>query len=97
MTVQQLSPSIPLVTPRGPGEAVAMIFLSQEHNLQWVVIQDETGELWTWDNQYVRAFPVWSIGRMPGVKVQQIVEDLKQKYSALTAAPSYGTKKSSND
>lgn len=50
----QLNPTIPLTTPKGDGLAVALIDYGEDHNLKWVVIQDDTGEIWTWDNSKVR-------------------------------------------
>ena len=50
----QLNPTIPLTTPKGDGLAVALIDYGEEHDLKWVVIQDVTGEIWTWNNDKVR-------------------------------------------
>jgi hypothetical protein len=50
----QLNPTIPLTTPKGNGLAVALIDYGEDHDLKWVVIQDVTGEIWTWNNDKVR-------------------------------------------
>jgi hypothetical protein len=50
----QLNPTIPLTTPKGDGLAVALIDYGEDHDLKWVVIQDVTGEIWTWNNDKVR-------------------------------------------
>jgi hypothetical protein len=50
----QLNPTIPLTTPKGDGLAVALIDYGEDHDLKWVVIQDVTGEIWTWHNDKVR-------------------------------------------
>lgn len=59
----QLNPSIPLLTPKGQGEAIMCIDYSKEDDLFWVVIQDETGEIWTWNNKDVRGCKNVTIGR----------------------------------
>lgn len=59
----QLNPSIPLMTPKGEAEAIAVLDYSKEDNLIWVCIQDETGEIWSWPNADVRGIKNMSIGR----------------------------------
>lgn len=59
----QLNPPIPLETPKGHGYAVVLLDYSQEHDLFWVVLQD-SGEVWTWRNQDVRACKNVSLGRL---------------------------------
>lgn len=61
--ILQLDPQIPLITPNGPGQAILIIDYSEEHDLKWVVIQDNTGEIWTWPNSQVRGFKNVSMGR----------------------------------
>lgn len=53
----QLSPSVPLLTPKGPARAVALIDYGEDHDLVWVCFQDETGECWSWRNRDIRAVP----------------------------------------
>lgn len=62
-TLLQLSPAIPVVTPKGKGMAVGWIDYSEEHHLMWIVIQDETGEVWTWQNPEVRGQSNPTLGR----------------------------------
>lgn len=64
MAFTQLNPQIPLSTPKGKGQAIAVIDYSEEHHLMWVVIQDATGEIWTWANPEVRGIPNPSMGRL---------------------------------
>lgn len=59
----QLNPSIPLSTPKGEGLAWLVIDSGQEHDLQWVVAIDETGEVWTFSNKDVRAQKNITMGR----------------------------------
>lgn len=61
--ILQLNPSIPVVTPKGPAEALILIDYSPEHDLLWVTFLDETGECWTFPNHEIRAFENYSIGR----------------------------------
>lgn len=65
----QLTPQIPLLVlrhgpcPGGPGQAVAVIDYSEEHDLMWVCILDAGGQIWTVPNRYVRGFANSSMGR----------------------------------
>lgn len=59
----QLNPQIPLLTEKGPGQAIAVIDYSEEHDLKWVIILDDTGEIWTFQNSKVRGFANSTMGR----------------------------------
>jgi len=59
----RLDPPIPINTPKGSALAHFIIDYGIEHNLCWVVFQDETGECWTWDNKDIRAQKNITIGR----------------------------------
>lgn len=61
--ITQLNPQIPLITPKGPGQCILVIDYSEEHDLKWVVIQDDTGEIWTWKNEQIRGFKNITMGR----------------------------------
>jgi hypothetical protein len=50
----QLNPQIPVVTTKGNGWAFFLIDRSQEHDLEWVVFLDNTGECWTFKNSDIR-------------------------------------------
>lgn len=50
----QLNPTIPVWCPKGKGFAIGVIDYSQEHNLIFVIAVDETGEIWSYSNKYVR-------------------------------------------
>ena len=64
MAVNQLNPPIPLhVLGKGDGLAVAVIDYGPDYDLLWTVIINETGEIWTANNQKVRGVKNWSIGR----------------------------------
>ena len=52
-----------MITPKGSGEAIVLIDYSKEDDLMWVVIQDDTGEVWTWKNSQVRGCKNITIGR----------------------------------
>ncbi len=52
--ILQLSPIIPMITPMGPGMAHFLIDYGEEHNLCFVIFQDDTGECWTWQNKDIR-------------------------------------------
>jgi hypothetical protein len=55
MQILQLSPPLPLNTPKGSGLAWLVIDYGIEHNLMWTVAIDATGEIWTFSNKEVRA------------------------------------------
>ena len=61
--ILQINPPMPLTTPKGNGLAHFMIDMGAEHNLLWVVFQDDTGECWTWPNREIRAQKNISMGR----------------------------------
>jgi len=50
----QLNPALPVVTPKGKGLAQLVIDYGCEHDLIWVVFQDN-GECWSWRNQEIMA------------------------------------------
>lgn len=72
MTVTQLNPPIPLHTPKGEGLAWFLIDHGVEFNLLWVVCQNDTGEIWTWDNPKVRGDKNITMDRLPNVKSANI-------------------------
>lgn len=59
----QLSPVLPVDTPKGKGFAHFLIDYSQEHDLHWVVFLDESGECWTFNNREVRMQKNITLGR----------------------------------
>jgi len=60
----QLNPPIPLtVKDRGEGYAIGVIDYGQEHNLIWVTIITETGEIWCAPNPSVRGVVNWTMNR----------------------------------
>jgi hypothetical protein len=62
--ILQLNPTLPLTTPKGEGYAVALIDYGEDHDLKWVVIQNKTGEIWTWNNSEVRGIKNITNGRI---------------------------------
>jgi hypothetical protein len=62
-TILQLSPAIPMTTPKGKALAHFMIDYGEEAHMLWVCFQDETGEIWAWPNYEVRAQTNPSMGR----------------------------------
>lgn len=53
--ITQLNSPIPVITPKGKALAFFIIDYGIEHDLQWICIQDGTGESWTWANPLIRA------------------------------------------
>ena len=64
----QLSPTIPLDTPRGPGRAHVLIDYGEEQHLIWVVFLDATGECWAFKNPEVRLQPNPTMGVRTGAQ-----------------------------
>ena len=60
----QLNPPIPLQTPKGNGVAWFVTDNGMEHNLEWTVAIDATGEIWTFQNPEVRAQKNITMGRI---------------------------------
>ena len=58
----QLDPPLPVITPAGKGLAHVLIDYGAEHDLLWVVFQ-ENRESWTWRNQDIRADANITFGR----------------------------------
>jgi hypothetical protein len=58
----QLNPPLPVVTPKGKGLAHILIDYGAEHDLVWVVFQDN-GECWSYRNQDIRADENVTFGR----------------------------------
>ena len=51
----QLNPPLPLITPQGKALAHVLIDYGAEMDLLWVCFQEDTGEVWTWQNRDVQA------------------------------------------
>ena len=64
MSILQLSPALPLDTPKGPALAHFLIDYGEESDLIWVCFQDKTGEVWCWKNKEVRAQKNITLGRV---------------------------------
>lgn len=71
--ITQLNPSLPVIVtskldehgkPR-EGEAIAVERRSIEHHLYWIVVFDDTGEIWTVPNPEVRVTRCWTTERPP--------------------------------
>jgi hypothetical protein len=61
--ITQLSPPLPLETPKGGGWAHFVIDYGPESALLWVVFLDADGACWTVPNPEVRMSFNWTIGR----------------------------------
>jgi hypothetical protein len=59
----QLTPPIPVTTPRGKGFAHVLIDYGMEYDLCWVVFLDDSGECWTFRNSEIRAQKNLTFGR----------------------------------
>ncbi len=60
----QLNPTLPVhVLERGDAYAIGVIDYGQEHNLIWVTVLNETGEVWCAPNPMVRFGKNWTMGR----------------------------------
>lgn len=77
--ILQLDPFIPVITPKGPGEAVGWIDYTKDDNLLWIVFLAENGESWIFQNKEIRAHPNPSLGRMPNRRTADVVKDLNEQ------------------
>lgn len=57
----RLDPSIPMVCPKGRGRAIMMIDASEDHHIFWVIVLDDSGQIWTCANPEVRVQANWSL------------------------------------
>jgi hypothetical protein len=55
MSILQLDPPLPVITPKGDGYAHQLIDYGPEYHLHWVCFLDDSGECWTYDNTQIRA------------------------------------------
>ena len=83
----QLNPPIPLhVLGKGDGYAIGMIDYGQEHNLIWVTVIDESGEIWCAPNPKVRLGRNWTMGRKESALVAKDKQDLQGRSDAEPCA-----------
>ncbi len=62
--LMQLDPTLPVeVEGKGKGYAIMVIDYGENHNLVWVVIMDDTREIWCVQNQEIKAQSNWTMGR----------------------------------
>ena len=54
MTMLQLNPPIPVVTPNGKAMAQVLIDYGPEYDLVWVCFE-ENNQCWAWRNQEIKA------------------------------------------
>ena len=80
--ILQLNPSIPVLTPKGLGEAIGWIDDSKEDHLKWIVFLNENGQCWTFENPQIRACPNWTIGRMVGKADADVVKEIQDRSPA---------------
>lgn len=52
--ITQISPPLPVFTPKGNGLAHFLINHGYEMDLMWVVFLDTNGECWTYRNREIR-------------------------------------------
>jgi hypothetical protein len=64
MSILQLNPPLPLLTPKGEGIAHFLIDYGIEDNLYWVVFINSTSECWTYSNTVIRACKNITLGRV---------------------------------
>ena len=59
----ELRQYLPVDTAKGKGYAIAVIDYGQGHHLIWVVVLDDSGQIWCVPNPEVRAQTNWTMGR----------------------------------
>lgn len=63
MTILQLNPPLPVITPKGAGLAHLVLDYGIEYNLIFTVILNESGEIWSFPNKDVRGQMNITLGR----------------------------------
>jgi hypothetical protein len=63
MSILQLDPPLPVITPKGDGYAHLLIDYGPEYHLHWVCFLDDSGECWTYNNTQIRAQKNVTLGR----------------------------------
>ena len=61
--MKQLSPPIPVDTPKGKALCIGWIDYGPEHHLIWICFQNDTRECWCWNNPDIRAQSNPTMGR----------------------------------
>jgi hypothetical protein len=89
MSVLQLDPPVPLLTPKGKGLAHFLIDYGAEFDLLWVCFQDDTGECWTWSNPHIRAGKNITMGREAISPLRPVApgKPLRQVYPTASCEP----------
>lgn len=64
MSPVQLDPPLWLHTPKGVGFAHFMTWASLEQSIYWTCFIEETGEIWTFENEKVRAHKNITLDRL---------------------------------
>jgi hypothetical protein len=62
MTMLQLNPALPVVTPKGKALAHVLIDYGLDHDVVWLCFEAD-GECWCWRNQDIRAEKNITFGR----------------------------------
>lgn len=62
MRYTELKQPLPVCIKQGKGLAIHVIDYGPEHHLMWVVVLDDTGEIWTVSNPGVRVRPNPTLG-----------------------------------
>lgn len=62
MTMLQLNPPLPIVTPKGKALAHVIIDYGPDYDIIWLCFEAD-GEVWSWRNQEIRAQANITMGR----------------------------------
>ena len=76
----QLNPQIPVITPKGNGWAFFLIDRSQEHDFEWVVFLDNSGECWTFKNSDIRIQKNYTLHRKTTSKIDYTGQQPRKKF-----------------
>lgn len=64
MIIHEIEQLLWLETPKGEAIAKFMIDYGPDSDLQWVCVQQDTREIWTWSNWDVKASKNITLGRI---------------------------------
>lgn len=91
MSMLQLDPPIPMVTPKGEGFAHILLDYGPESDLYWTVLITNTGEIWTYANRQVRAAKNITLGRTHPQQLEGNQRELANERDGAEALLTNGT------
>lgn len=89
MAILQLSPQLPVETPKGRGFAFLVLDYSEEHDLYFVCSLSPSGEIWTFSNREVRLQANITLGRIPTPPMPGTPSGIPSPFGERQACPDH--------